>query len=95
MLYVVLLFLLAIWIHLSFAQETSKRYFLPLVLVMSPLAASGLLACSEQLLRWTESRRWHLNAGHGRGGCHCFCLSSSRSATCTQATTINVRSTPS
>ena len=62
MFYTVLLFLLAIWIHLNVAQETSKRYFLPVVLVMSPFAALGLLACCRQLLRWAESRRWGLQA---------------------------------
>ena len=62
MFYTVLFFLLAISIHLSAAQETSSRYFLPVVLVMSPFAALGLLACSAQLLRWAESGRWNLNA---------------------------------
>ena len=41
MFYTVLLFLLAIWIHMNAAQETSKRYFLPVVLVMSPLRRLG------------------------------------------------------
>ena len=41
------LFLLAIWIHLSAAGETSSRYFVPVALMVSPLAASGLLACSR------------------------------------------------
>ncbi len=62
MFYTVLLFLLAIWIHMNVAQETSKRYFLPVALVMSPFAALGLLASSRQLLRWAESRRWSVNA---------------------------------
>ncbi len=56
------LFFLAIWIHLNVAQETAKRYFLPVALVMLPFAALGLLAFSRQLLRWAESRRWSLNA---------------------------------
>ena len=50
MIYTVLLFFLAIWIDLDVAQETSSRYFLPVVLVLSPLGALGLLACSEQLI---------------------------------------------
>jgi hypothetical protein len=60
MFYTVPLFLLAIWIHLSVAEETTGRYFLPVALVMSPLAALGLLACSAQLSRWADRRRWGL-----------------------------------
>ena len=60
---IVLLFFLAIWIHMNFAQETSKRYFLPVVLVTGPLGALGLLACSRRLARWAERRRWGPTAG--------------------------------
>ena len=59
----VLLFLLAIWIHLNAGKGTSSRYFVPVALVTSPLAAWGLLACSGRLLQWAESRRWGLWAG--------------------------------
>jgi hypothetical protein len=64
MFYTVLLFFLAIWIHMNVLQETSKRYFLPVALVMSPFAALGLLACCLQLLRWSERRRWGGKARH-------------------------------
>jgi hypothetical protein len=60
--YTVLLLLLAIGIHMGVAGETSKRYFLPVALLMSPFAALGLLAGSAQLLRWAEGRHWGLKA---------------------------------
>jgi hypothetical protein len=46
--------LLAIWMHLYVAEETSKRYFLPIVLMTSPLAALGLQA----LANVRHSSRW-------------------------------------
>ena len=87
MLYVVLLFLLAIWIHLNVAGETSGRYFLPVVLAMSPFAALGLLACSRQLLVWAEGRHWNLGAGRPvlwvawHRACRSCCSPRTRSAT--------------
>ena len=59
----VLLFLLAIWIHMNVAHDTSARYFLPVVLIMSPFAALGLLACSGRLAGWAEGRGWGAKAG--------------------------------
>jgi hypothetical protein len=63
MFHTVLLFLLAIWIHMNVLEETSKRYFLPVALVMSPFAALGLLACCRQLACWAEIRSWGQAAG--------------------------------
>jgi 4-amino-4-deoxy-L-arabinose transferase-like glycosyltransferase len=40
-------FMLAIWIHLYVAEETSKRYFLPIVLMTTPLAAMGVQAIAN------------------------------------------------
>jgi len=60
--YMVLLFFLAIWIHMNVLEETSKRYFLPVAMVMSPFAGLGLLSCCRQLVRWAEGRRWGLAA---------------------------------
>ncbi len=47
-----------IWIHLWYAQASSYRYPLPLVLMGSVFAAMALLAASARALRFAEERRW-------------------------------------
>jgi hypothetical protein len=63
MLYLSLIICAAAWIHLSIAGVSGKRYFFPVVLMMLPCGALGLLTISVHCLRLATG--WHALKGRG------------------------------
>ena len=51
-----LVVLLAVWVHLWWAQTTCQRYFFPLVIMLSPFAGLGLLKLTDAIRQMAD--RW-------------------------------------